>query len=249
MGVVPKDYRTPYDVREVIARLVDGSDFVDFKPDYGVSTICVQARMHGYSCGIISNNGPIDPNGATKAAQFFQLCDQSNTPILFLHNTTGYLVGAEFEHAGMIKHGAKMIQAVTNIRVPKLSFYIGASFGAGNYGMCGYAFEPDFLFTWPNAMTGVMGGEQAAGTMEQVMSLSAKRKGHEVNIEKMKAQSAKIAAHFDRQSDAFYSSGHLLDQGMIDPQDTRNVIGFCLDTCWEARERKLFPNSFGVARF
>ena len=174
---MPVDYKKPYDVREVVARIVDRSDFVDFKPDYGPGTVCLQARIFGQACGIIGNNGPIDPNGATKAAQFFQLCDQADLPIIFLNNTTGYMVGTEYEQAGMIKHGSKMIQAVSNVRVPKITLYIGASFGAGNYGMAGYAYEPDFLFSWPNALTGVMGGEQAAGTMDLVMRMSAKRRG------------------------------------------------------------------------
>ena len=158
---VPIDYRKPYDVREVAVRLVDGSIIKEFKPDYGPATVCFQAKIFGQPVGILGNNGPIDPNGANKAAHFLQLMDQVGTPMIFLNNTTGFMVGAEYEHAGMIKHGSKMIQAVTNLHVPKLSFYIGASFGAGNYGMCGYAFDPDFLFTCPNAMTGVMGGEQA----------------------------------------------------------------------------------------
>ena len=191
-GVVPVDYRKPYDVREVVARVVDGSDFIDFKPRYGVSTVCIQAEVFGRPCGLIGNNGPIDPNGATKAAQFFQLCDQSNLPIIFLNNTTGYMVGTEYEHAGMIKHGSKMIQAVSNVKVPKISLYIGASFGAGNYGMCGYAYEPDFLFTWPNAITGVMGGEQAALTMEHVMINSARRRGKEIDTAALKVQKEAI---------------------------------------------------------
>jgi len=248
ISVVPIDYRKPYDVREVMARLVDGSDFIDFKPDYGPATVCIQTKVFGQACGIIGNNGPIDPNGATKATHFFQLCEQAGHPVIFLNNTTGYMVGATYEHAGMIKHGSKMIQAVTNLSVPKISLYIGASFGAGNYGMCGYAFEPDFLLTWPNAVTGVMGGEQAAGTMEQVMNNAAKRRGLPVDTGKMAAQSAAITAHFNHQSDAFYTSGRLLDHGMIDPRDTRKVLGFCLETCSEARARKLRPNSFGVAR-
>jgi len=247
-GVVPVDYRKPYDVREVVARVVDGSDFIDFKPRYGVSTVCIQAEVFGRPCGLIGNNGPIDPNGATKAAQFFQLCDQSNLPIIFLNNTTGYMVGTEYEHAGMIKHGSKMIQAVSNVKVPKISLYIGASFGAGNYGMCGYAYEPDFLFTWPNAITGVMGGEQAALTMEHVMINSARRRGKEIDSAALKVQKEAIIEHFDRQSDAFYTSGRLLDHGMIDPRDTRKVLGFALQTCWESRNRTLRPNSFGIAR-
>jgi len=247
-GVVPVDYRTPYDVRELIARLVDGSDFVDFKPRYGAATVCVQAEIYGQQCAIIGNNGPIDPQGATKAAQFFQLADQSNLPLIFLSNTTGYMVGTEVEQAGMIKHGSKMIQAVSNVRVPRITLYVGASFGAGNYGMCGYAYEPDFLFTWPNAQTGVMGGEQAAKTMDQVARVGAKRRGMEINEDQLAAQRAYITDHFDKQHTAFYSSGQCLDHGMIDPRDTRKVLAFALQTCWEARNRTLHPNSFGVAR-
>lgn len=247
-GLVAVDYRNAYDVRELVARLCDGSDFSDFKPGYGISTVCMQGSIMGHACGIIGNNGPIDPNGATKAAQFMQLCDSANIPLIFLHNTTGYMVGKEYEQAGMIKHGSKMIQAVSNVRVPKLAFYIGASFGAGNYGMCGMAYDPDFLFSWPNAKTGVMGGEQAALTMEMVMKNAAKRRGLEIDDKMMAAQREKITQHFDAQSDAFYTSGRILDHGIIDPRDTRKVIGFMLDTCREARARELRPNSFGVAR-
>ena len=247
-GVVPIDYRRPYDVREVIARIVDGSDFADFKPRYGAELVCVQARIFGHACGIVGNNGPIDNDGATKAAQFFQLCDQANIPLIFLHNITGYMVGKVYEQGGMIKHGSKMIQAVTNVRVPKISFYIGASFGAGNYGMAGFAYDPDFLFSWPNAMTGVMGGEQAAITMDQVARSIANRRGREPDEAALQAQKDRLIQHFDSQADAFYTSGRLLDQGVIDPRDTRKVIGFALDTCREARNRALQPNSFGVAR-
>ena len=158
------------------------------------------------------------------------------------------MVGKEYEHKGMIKHGSKMIQAVTNISVPKISFYIGASFGAGNYGMCGYAFKPDFLFSWPNAITGVMGGQQAALTMEQVMINAAKRRGKTPEAKALKKQIAEITQHFDSQSNAFFTSGRLLDHGMIDPRDTRQVIGFCLNICQEGRARELKSNSFGIAR-
>ncbi len=247
-GVVPIDYRKPYDVREVVARLVDGSDFEDFKPRYGPTLVCLQAKIFGQACGIVGNNGPIDPNGATKATHFFQLCDQANIPLIFLNNITGYMVGKDYEQGGMIKHGSKMIQAVSNLRVPKITFYIGASFGAGNYGMAGFAYEPDFLFAWPNAKTGVMGGEQAAITMDQVARASAQRRGKPVDEEALKAQQERLTAYFDNQADAFYTSGRLLDQGVIDPRDTRKVIGFALETCWEAQNRTLQPNSFGVAR-
>ena len=150
--------------------------------------------------------GPIDPDGATKAAQFIQLCDQAQIPLVFFQNTTGYLVGTKYERAGMIKHGSKMIQAVTNVRVPRLTFMIGASFGAGNYGMCGRGYDPDFLFSWPNAKTGVMGGAQAARTMSQVMMAGAARRGEGFDESKIKAQEEMLAHHFDSQSDAFYTS-------------------------------------------
>lgn len=247
-GIVPINYRTPYEVREVIARIVDGSDFSDFKPRYGVSTVCVQAEIFGYPCGIISNNGPIDPDGATKAAQFIQLMDQADTPLIFLQNTTGYMVGKAYEQAGMIKHGSKMIQAVTNASVPRLTLMIGASFGAGNYGMCGRGYDPDFLMTWPNAATGVMGGEQAATVMEIVAEAQAKRAGIEIDQERAAQQRAMLTHIFDSQSGAFYTSGHLCDDGMIDPRNSRKVLGFMLASVWEAGHRTVKENSFGIAR-
>lgn len=247
-GVVPVDYRTPYDVREVIARITDGSDFTDFKPGYGASTVCIQAAIHGHAVGIISNNGPIDPNGATKTAQFIQLMDQTDTPLIFLQNTTGYMVGKDYEQAGMIKHGAKMIQAVTNADVPRITLMIGASFGAGNYGMCGRGYDPDFVFSWPNAMTGVMGGEQAATVMEIVADAQAARAGVTPDAEKRAAQRKMLTQIFDSQAGAFYTSGHLLDDGVIDPRDTRKLLGFLLSIVKEGRARDLKPNSFGVAR-
>jgi geranyl-CoA carboxylase beta subunit len=247
-GVVPIDYRKPYDVREVVARIVDGSEIGEFKPRYGASTVCLHGSIYGHACGILGNNGPIDPNGATKAAQFLQLCDQADLPVVFLNNTTGYLVGTEYEQAGMIKHGSKMIQTVSNLRTPKLTLYIGASFGAGNYGMCGLAYQPDFLFSWPNALTGVMGGEQAARTMSHVARVAARRKGVGPDEAALAEQERRLVEHFGMQETAFYTSGRNLDHGVIDPRDTRKVLGFALETCWEARHRTLRPNSFGVAR-
>jgi geranyl-CoA carboxylase beta subunit len=247
-GVVPVDYRKPYDVRELVARIVDESDFDDFKPRYGSTMVCLQAEIFGHACGIVGNNGPIDTQGAAKAGQFYQLCDQANIPVIFLNNITGYMVGKAYEQDGMIKHGSKMIQAVSNMRVPKLTFYIGASFGAGNYGMAGYAYDPDFLFSWPNAQTGVMGGEQAATTMDQVTRAAAERRGQPIDEQAQAEQKQRLADHFDSQADAFYTSGRVLDQGVIDPRDTRKIIGFTLDTCWEARNRQVQPNSFGVGR-
>ena len=247
-GVVPIDYKIPYDSREVIIRLVDGSDFEEFKSAFGSSILCIFATIHGFSCGIVCNNGPIDPDGAVKTAQFLQLCDKSNLPVIFLNNTTGYMVGKEYEQAGMIKHGSKMIQAVSNVRVPRITLYIGASFGAGNYGMCGFAYEPDFLFSWPNSITGVMGGEQAALTMNHVTRLSIKRRGGKVDEESLLEQDKLITDHFDKQHTAFYTSGRCLDHGIIDPRDSRKVLGFCLETCLESERRILYPNSYGIAR-
>ena len=247
-GIVSVDYKVPYDVRELIARIVDGSDFIDFKAEYGVSTVCVQTKINGYSCGIIGNNGPIDPNGATKSAQFIQLCDQSDIPLIFLSNTTGFMVGKQTEQLGMIKHGSKLIQAVSNVKVPKITLNVGASFGAGNYAMCGKAYEPDFIFSWPNAKIGVMGGEQAAKTMEQVMISSAERKGTNIDETKLKSQLTEITEKYNSQSDAFVTSGRGLDYGLINPIDTRKIIGFLLETFWESKHRATKPNSFGIAR-
>ena len=247
-GIVPINYQIPYDVRELVARIVDGSDFDEFKPRYGANTVCLQSSIMGYACGLIGNNGPIDPDGATKASHFFQLCDQVNTPIIFLHNTTGYIVGTESERAGMIKHGAKMIQSVTNVRVPRITLYVGASFGAGNYGMCGFGYDPDFLFAWPNASTNVMGGDSAAKTMRQVNEAAAKRRGKSLDEAALDRLQQEVRDHFVRQENAFYSGGRLLNHGVIDPRDTRKVLGFCLATCLEARARTLQPNTFAVAR-
>ena len=247
-GAVPTDPKVPYDCREVLARVVDDSDIEEFKSRYGVSTLCAHASITGIACAVIGNNGPIDTNGATKVAQFIQLCDQADLPIIFFQNTTGYMVGTEYEQAGMIKHGAKMIQAVSTTRVPKISLYIGASYGAGNYGMCGWSYDPDFLFAWPSARTGVMAGQSAATTMSEVAKAGAARKGIEIEAEQLAQQEAAIRAHFDAQEDAFYTSGRVLDHGVIDPRDTRRVLAFCLETVLEGRQRTLTPNSFAVAR-
>ena len=248
LGLVPTDYRVPYDSRELIARLVDGSDFTEFKARFGPNLVCTQASIFGHPVGLVANNGPMGPDEAAKGAHFFQIIDQANVPLIFLNNITGYMVGTEYERAGMIKHGAKMIQAAANIRVPKLTFYVGASYGAGNYGMAGLGYEPDFLFSWPAALTGVMGGESAAGTMETVALASAKRRGVEPDMEALAKQRAAIVEIFNSQEDAFYTSGRMLDNGIIDPRDTRNVLGFLLGTIWERKHRTLQPNAFGVGR-
>ena len=249
LGVVPVDYRKPYDVREVIARIVDGSDYLDFKPSYGAATVCGHAAIEGQPVGLIGNNGPIDSAGSAKAGQFIQLCCQAGIPIVFLQNTTGYLVGVEAETSGIVKHGSKMIQAVTNADVPKITLQIGGSFGAGHYGMCGRAFGPRFLFSWPNARVSVMGGEQAAKVMTIVAEDSASARGLPFDAEKMQAQAARIIAGYDKQSTALFATARLWDDGLIDPRDSRAVLDFCLQTCREGEARKPRRNSFGIARF
>lgn len=247
-GVVPLDFRQPIDMREIIARLVDGSDFLEFGTDFGPQTLCGHAAIYGMPVGIITNNGPIDPAGSNKATHFIQACCQSGTPLLYLQNTTGYIVGKASEQMGMIKHGSKMIQAVSNATVPSITIHCGASFGAGNYGMCGRAFGPRFVFSWPNAKTAVMGGEQAALTMRIVTEGAARRKGEPVDEEKLASLEHQIIDNFDRQSGAFHTSAHMLDDGVIDPRDTRRLLGFVLATCAEGDARAVQPMQFGVAR-
>jgi len=248
LSLMSADLRQPVDMREVIARLVDGSELLEFKARYGMATVCAQGQIQGHSVGFISNNGPIDVAGANKATHFIQWMCQLGHPIIYLQNTTGYMVGKDSEQGGMIKHGSKMIQAVTNATVPQITIQCGASFGAGNYGMCGRGYAPRFLFSWPGAKTAVMGGEQAARTMQIVTEAALARKGITPDPAESQAQFDKIVAMFEAQADAFYTSGLLLDDGVIDPRDTRAVLAFCLDTCAEAQARTLRPLSFGVAR-
>ena len=248
LGVIPEDYRKSVDMREILARIVDESDFLDFKPDYGPATVCGHAAVQGFRVGIVTNNGPLDPAGANKATHFIQTCCQAGLPILYLQNTTGYIVGKASEEAGMIKHGSKMIQAVANANVPQITLMCGASFGAGNYGMCGRAYRPRFLFSWPNAQTAVMGAEQAALTMATVMEAGMKRKGQAVDRAQIDAVKAKIVENFERQQSAFVTSALMLDDGIIDPRDSRNVLGCCLSICKEGDARIPRPIQFGVAR-
>ena len=251
-GVVPADYRKPYDCREVIARVVDGSEFLEFKSQYDGQTICGRAMIHGMSVGVIANNGPITTHGATKAGQFMQLCDQTGTALVFLMNTTGYMVGSESEQGGIVKHGSKMIQAVANVRVPRITIVIGASFGAGNYGMSGRGFGPDFIFAWPNARTAVMGGEQAAKVMGILSREKFAKTGTVPSAEEeaqLQAMEARIVKQFDHDSHPLAGTARLYDDGLIDPRDTRRVLAFTLSICREARMRVVNTNSFGVARF
>jgi geranyl-CoA carboxylase beta subunit len=248
LGIMPMDHKRPVDMRQAIARIVDDSDFTEFGANYGPATICGHGRIEGQAIGIITNNGPLDPAGANKATHFIQACCQSRTPLLYLNNTTGYMVGRAYEEAGMIKHGSKMIQAVTSATVPQITIYCGASFGAGNYGMCGRGFHPRFCFSWPNAKTAVMGGEQAAETMAIVTEAAALRRGKPVDKDEIAAMKAKIIGVFDGQMDVFSTSARLLDDGVIDPRDTRGILAEVLSICREAEARHPQAVQFSVAR-
>ena len=248
LGLIPAEPKQPYDVREIVARLADGSRFLGFKNEYDPHTVCGHLHIQGRACGLIGNNGPITAQGAAKAAQFIQLCDQSQTPLLFLHNTTGFMVGTESERNGVIKHGAKMIQAVANARVPKLTLVVGGSYGAGNYAMCGRGLDPRFIFAWPNSRTAVMGGEQAAGVMKTVTEQKFQREGKEPPREQIDKMFKSIVDQFERESTALYGTAHLWDDGIIDPRDTRRVLAFTLSIARESIVRPLNPITFGVAR-
>ena len=228
LGVVPVDYAKPYDARELIARLVDGSNFLDFKAAFGVATVCGHASIQGHPCGIIGNNGPIDAQGSVKAAQFIQLCSQSGTPIIYLQNTTGYMVGRDAETGGIVKHGSKMIQAVANATVPQLTMMVGGSFGAGNYGMCGRSFDPRFIFAWPNYRISVMGGAQAEGVMRIVTEAKAEREGKEPDRSALDEMYNSIVSQIDGESTALYATARLWDDGIIDPADTRKALGMAI---------------------
>lgn len=249
LGLIPDDPKKPYDVREIIARIADGSNFLEFKGEFDPQTICGHLHIRGHACGLIGNNGPITPQGASKAAQFIQLCDQSRTPLLFLHNTTGFMVGTESERQGVIKHGAKMIQAVANARVPKLTVVVGGSYGAGNYAMCGRGLDPRFIFAWPNSRTAVMGGAQAGKVLRMVTEATQLKNGLTPDPKMLDLLEQTTAQKLDSQSTALYGSANLWDDGLIDPRDTRTLLGYLLDICHEAEHRPLQANSFGVARF
>jgi geranyl-CoA carboxylase beta subunit len=249
LGIVPADDKLPIDMREIIARIVDGSDFLEYKAGFGSDTVCGQGWVVGHAVGIVANAGAIQPQGSMKVAQFIQTCDQAGTPLIFLQNTTGYMVGAAAERAGAVKHGSKMIQAVANARVPKLTIVIGGSFGAGNYGMCGRGFDPDFIFSWPSARTAVMGGAQAAKVMELITRAKFDRSGETLDEASLEKMSEGMKQRLDNESRALFGTARLWDDGLIDPRDTRKILGFCLDTVSAGRHRPLRNSTFGIARF
>ena len=244
-GIIPSDPRKSYDVREVIARVVDGSQFDEFKTLYGTTLICGFARIHGYPVGIVANNGILFGESALKAAHFVELCGQRKIPLVFLQNITGFMVGKRYEADGIAKHGAKMVTAVANVQVPKFTVIIGNSYGAGNYGMCGRAYEPRFLFTWPNARISVMGGEQAAGVLAQIKRDQKERQGEDWPEEEERAFKQPILDKYEEQGHPYYASARLWDDGVIDPAQTRQVLGLAISA---SLNRPIDDTRFGVFR-
>jgi 3-methylcrotonyl-CoA carboxylase beta subunit len=244
-GVIPSDSRKSYDVREVIARLVDGSEFDEFKALYGTTLVCGFARLWGYPVGIVANNGILFSESAQKGAHFVELCAQRKIPLLFLQNISGFMVGRQYEADGIAKHGAKLVTAVACAQVPKLTVLIGGSFGAGNYGMCGRAYDPRFLFMWPNARISVMGGEQAAGVMVQLKRDQMDKQGKSWSSDEEKAFKQPILDTYEHQGHPYYASARLWDDGVIDPADTRMVLGLSLSA---ALNRPIDDTRFGVFR-
>jgi acetyl-CoA carboxylase carboxyltransferase component len=247
LGIVPADLKIPFDPREVIARVVDGSDFDEFKPLYGTSLVTGWARLHGYPIGILANaQGVLFSQESQKAAQFIQLANQIDTPLLFLHNTTGYMVGKDYEQGGIIKHGAQMINAVANSKVPHLSILMGASYGAGNYGMCGRAYDPRFLFVWPSAKSAVMGPQQLAGVLSIVARQAAASRSQAYDEAQDAAMRAMVENQIEAESLPMFLSGMVYDDGIIDPRDTRTVLGICLSVIHNNPVRG--ADGFGVFR-
>lgn len=244
-GVIPAQSKQPYDVREVIARLVDGSEFDEFKALFGTTLVCGFATLHGYPIAILANNGILFAEAAQKGAHFIELACQRGIPLLFLQNITGFMVGQKYETGGIAKHGAKLVTAVACAQVPKFTVVIGGSFGAGNYGMCGRAYDPRFLWMWPNARIGVMGGEQAAGVLVQVKREQAERSGQSFSDEEEAQLKQPILEQYERQGHPYYSSARLWDDGVIDPAQTRDLLGLAISASLNA---PIEPTRFGVFR-
>jgi 3-methylcrotonyl-CoA carboxylase beta subunit len=244
-GIIPKDTRQPYDVREIIARIVDGSQFNEFKALYGNTLVCGFAKIFNYPVGIIANNGVLFGESAENGAHFIQLCAQRKIPLVFLQNITGFMVGKQYESSGIAKHGAKMVTAVATAKVPKFTILIGGSFGAGNYGMCGRAFDPRFLFMWPNARISVMGGEQAAGVLAQVTRDKKHKLGEEWSASQEQAFKQPIIDNYEHQGHPYYASARLWDDGIIDPADTRQILGLAISA---SLNKPIEETKFGIFR-
>jgi 3-methylcrotonyl-CoA carboxylase beta subunit len=248
-GVVPVDSRTPYDVREVIARLVDGSRFAEFKAEYGTTLVTGFAHVQGHPVGIVANNGILFAESALKGAHFIELCDQRGIPLLFLQNISGFMVGRQYEAGGIAKHGAKMVTAVACARVPKLTVVIGGSYGAGNYSMCGRAYSPRFLWMWPNAKISVMGGEQAASVLATVKRDQLAAAGEKWSEDEEEAFKAPVREQYETQGNAYYATARLWDDGVIDPLETRTVLGLALTACANAPLPTADPTAPGYGVF
>jgi acetyl-CoA carboxylase carboxyltransferase component len=246
LGIASADLRHPYDAREVIARVVDGSRFSEFKPLYGATLVCGWAHVDGHPVGVLANNGVLFSESANKGAQFIQLCNQSDIPLVFLQNITGFMVGSKYEAEGIIKNGAKLINAVSNSTVPAITIMIGASFGAGNYGMCGRAYEPRFLFTWPTHRIAVMGGKQLAGVLDIIKRESAAKKGVDLDEEHLSMMKQMIELQIENESSPLFATARLWDDGVIDPRDTRTVLSIALSAAYGAEVRG--TTSWGVFR-
>jgi 3-methylcrotonyl-CoA carboxylase beta subunit len=247
-GVIPRDARQPYDVRSVIARLVDGCRFQEFKALYGTTLVTGFAHVHGMPVGIVANNGILFSESSVKGAHFIELCNQRGIPLLFLQNITGFMVGKTYEAGGIAKDGAKLVMAVACAKVPKFTMLIGGSFGAGNYGMCGRAFAPRMLFMWPNSRISVMGGEQAAGVLSQVQQENLARRGEQWTDDAKRKFEAPIRAKYEEEGHPFYSSARLWDDGVIDPADSRRVLSLALSASLNSDEWGPTQGSFGVFR-
>jgi 3-methylcrotonyl-CoA carboxylase beta subunit len=244
-GAIPTDHRKPYDVREVIARLVDGSEFDEFKARYGSTLVCGFAHLWGYPVGFIANNGILFSESAQKGTHFIELCCQRRVPLIFLQNIAGFMVGRKYENEGIARHGAKMVTAVATALVPKFTVIIGGSFGAGNYGMCGRAYSPRFLWMWPNARISVMGGEQAASVLSRIKRDAVEAKGNQWSAEEEEAFKTPIREQYERQGHPYYASARLWDDGVIDPLDTRLVLGLGISAALNA---PIPETKFGIFR-
>jgi 3-methylcrotonyl-CoA carboxylase beta subunit len=244
-GVIPRDNRTPYDMREVIARLVDGSEFDEFKQLYGTTIVCGFAHIWGYPIGIVGNNGILFNESALKASHFIELCGQRGIPLLFLQNITGFMVGRKYEAGGIARDGAKMVTAVSTVNVPKFTVIVGGSYGAGNYGMCGRAYSPRFLWMWPSARISVMGGEQAASVLATVRRDNIEAKGGTWSKEEEEAFKQPVREQYEREGHPYYASARLWDDGILDPVDTRMALGLALSAAMNA---PIGPTKFGVFR-
>jgi 3-methylcrotonyl-CoA carboxylase beta subunit len=244
-GVIPTDPRKPFDVREVIARIVDASEFDEFKALYGTTLVCGFARLYGYPIGIIANNGILFAESALKGTHFIELCAQRKIPLVFLQNITGFMVGSKYEAGGIAKHGAKMVTAVATARVPKFTVIIGGSFGAGNYAMCGRAYSPRFLWSWPNARISVMGGDQAANVLAQINREKLEKQGHTISQEEEERLKTVTRSQYEEQGHPYYASARLWDDGVIAPQDTRKVLGLSLSAALNA---PIETTQFGLFR-